>query len=767
VLLDSLNEQQVAAVSADAGPVLVLAGPGSGKTRVLTYRIAWLIKEMRVDPMSMMSVTFTNKAAEEMRQRLERILGGRPYGMRVGTFHSICARILRREAAQTQYSDNFTIFDTDDQLTAINQALNELNLDPKQNRPRSVLEKISSAKSELLLPNEFPTSDYPSEVARRVYERYQAILLSSDGMDFDDLLMQTALLLRNNDAVREKYQRAVEWVLVDEFQDTNTAQYQLVRMFGRPHDNVFVVGDEDQGIYAFRGADWRNVNQFRKDYPAAKVVLLERNYRSTQNVLDAARNVIDRNTQRTPKALFTDQGAGEPVELDEAYNEEFEARKIVEKIDDLIRASRRASTGISRLNGDPYTYGDMAVMYRTNTLSRPIEEAMRREAIPYKLVGAVGFYKRREIKDLTAYLRLVNTFNDSISFKRVVNTPKRGIGDKSVADFMAWANKNKLQLGAALERVSGDASIIPGRVGKLFSELGAQLMRWKNTALNGTLLALLDQIIGDTGYRFYISEFDEPEELAQERIDNIDEMRRLLKKADESGQSLAEYLTELTLVADVDDADPNADAVTLLTLHAAKGLEYPVVFIVGCEEGLLPHARSLDTIDGVAEERRLFYVGITRAEERLYLSFTARRNTFNAGFSEPSRFLKDIPASVLRMNSSSVISKSNTWNMEKATRWDNPGQSRQSDAPRDGRFTQNARSKIVPFPGSGAPRTVPAAGPRYPMGKRVFHSRFGNGMVIESRGRGDSETTTVVFEDKAIGIKTFLASDGILKLIEG
>lgn len=773
-ITDGLNEPQAAAVTAGSGPVLVLAGPGSGKTRVLTHRIAYLIQEMGAYPASMMAVTFTNKAAGEMRARVEKLLGGKLTGLQIGTFHSICARILRREHQHTRYSQNYLIFDTDDQSTAMAQALNELNIDAKKFPPRQVLNRISAAKNELIRPEEYPTDDYAGEVVKRAYLRYQAIIVDNDAMDFDDLLMITANLMVNATEVRDKYQRLLEWVLVDEFQDTNTAQYQLVKALAAPQNNLFAVGDEDQGIYAFRGADWRNVQQFRRDYPTAQVILLEQNYRSTQNVLDAARAVIDKNTNRTKKALFTDHGRGQDIELYEGYNDEFEARYVVEKIDQLIRESRRLSSDVRRRDGDPYTYNDIAVMYRTNALSRALEETFVRQGIPYKLVGGVGFYKRREIKDVLAYLRVVNNPSDKVSFGRVINAPKRGIGDKSLSEFVTLAAQNNWGYDVALNKLISGEAALSGRANRLFADFGALINKWRTfLAADGDYADLFDLILADVGYRLYMREYSDTEEEITDRDENLKGLRAVLVQNMEEGRSLSEFLAENALMNDVDDKNAEeSDRVTLLTLHAAKGLEYPVVFIVGCEEGVLPHSRALDEgAESLAEERRLFYVGITRAEERLYLSYAFRRALYGgqATVSTPSRFLGDIPAGVLTGQTSKVYLSGAMNSLKEQTRWERPSTPQQK--PYEGTHTSNIRSKVVPFPGSGggtsnkpAPSQRPATPPlptsAFRSGQKVRHTTFGAGTILEIKGRGEHEMLTIVFEDKKI--RMFMTSDGVI-----
>lgn len=766
MLLDGLNEQQRAAVTAADGPVLVLAGPGSGKTRVLTHRITYLIQEMRVPPMGIVAVTFTNKAAGEMRSRVEGLLGGKLSGLQIGTFHSICARLLRREHEHLPYGADYVIYDTDDQVSAITQTLGELNIDTKKYNPRRVLAAISNAKNELIEPQHYVGNDYFNEVVRRSYERYQAILVDSNAMDFDDLLMQMALLLRDNEVVRSKYQRFFDFILVDEFQDTNTAQYKMVEWLALPTNNVFVVGDEDQGIYAFRGADYRNVLQFRRDYPNAQVFLLEQNYRSTQFVLDAARGVIDRNPNRTPKALFTDRGDGERVKLRETYNEEFEARTVVEQIEDLR-------------DQHDYKYGDFAVMYRTNAQSRAIEEQCFRNGIPYQLIGGVAFYRRREVKDLLSYLRIISNHSDKISFNRIINVPKRGIGQKSLTDFHAWTARDELSYDAALELlIEGGASPITGRTARLLADFGTQLRNWRMLETSGDLVGLFNKVFSEIGYRAYLREISDSDDQINDRMENIDQLRSQLDQAQQEGKTLADFLADKALVAEVDALGEPGDSVTLLTLHAAKGLEFPVVFIIGCEEGLIPHQRSIEDIGNpgaLEEERRLFYVGLTRAENHLFLSYAFRRTMWGTNnANSPSRFLVDIPQHALDGITPNLASDTNYFQHRRNTTWDRTPASTPSFTPPRFGASQNpprapereerdenkkVRSKITPFPGTPKPQ--------FPTGQRVFHAVFGAGIVMETRGQGDSEEVTVIFEDKKYGIKRLIASFANLTPVEG
>ncbi|MFQ3568329.1 MAG: UvrD-helicase domain-containing protein [Aggregatilineales bacterium] len=738
-VLDILNPQQRAAVTAGDGPVLVLAGPGSGKTRVLTHRIAYLMGERGVRASHILAVTFTNKAAAEMRSRVEALLGGRLDGLQIGTFHAICARLLRIESHHTVYGHDYAIYDTDDQIAVIKAVLSELNLDTKKFSPGRVLNAISAAKNELIEPEAYIAADYFGEIVRRVYPLYQQRLISSNALDFDDLLMQTALLLRDNDEVRGKYQARYQHVLIDEFQDTNQAQYQLVGLLGQPQNNVFVVGDEDQGIYAFRGADYRNVMQFRRDYPEAQVILLEQNYRSTQHVLDVARAIIDKNTNRTPKALFTERTGGPLVAIHEAYSEADEGEYVVKTIDSLVKRSG-------------YAYKDFAVMYRTNAQSRALEDACVSAGIPYKLVGGVSFYRRREIKDLIAYLRVINNASDEVSLKRVINVPGRGIGEKSVAAFTAWAAAQDLSYGRALEAIArGATPPVSGRAGAGLIDFATLISDLRALAEGGSLTVLFDELIARTGYTLYINQISDTDEQVTERLDNINELRGLIDSRRDL--ALSDFLADVALVAEVDALDDRQDAVTLLTLHAAKGLEYPVVFITGLEDGILPHSRSFDSADAMAEERRLLYVGLTRAKDALHLSYAFRRALYGESLlGIPSRFLADIPSELLQNVSPSIRGLHERAGYQKAIAWER--------APASG--ASAGRGKIIPFD-SAFQR--PQAELKYRSGQRVFHSKFGEGVVLDSRRSGDDEEVTVRFEK--VGVKLLSAAFANLAILGG
>ena len=753
-LLQGMNQQQADAIAAGAGPVLVLAGPGSGKTSVLTRRIAWLIHEQRIPHHRIMAVTFTNKAAGEMRARVESLLGKPLRGMQLGTFHATCARFLRYEAESAGYRPDYVIYDSDDQLALVKQVVKQLGMDPKRFNPRAILAKISSAKNDMILPAQFRSLDYFGEIVKQVYAGYQRALHDANAMDFDDLLLNMVLLLRDNDHLRARYQQRFEYILVDEFQDTNHVQYELVKLLAAPQNHVFVVGDEDQAIYAFRGADFRNVLRFQDSYADASVFLLEQNYRSTQNILDIARAVIDRNRNRTPKALHTDQGRGERANVFEAFDERFEAETVLERLRQL-----RLQDGLD--------YKDFAVMYRTNAQSRAMEQAFVNAAVPYMLVGGVGFYKRREVKDLLAYLRLVHNPDDRISFERVVNVPARGIGVKSLAAFTNWVASENLSIGEALNRVYyDDPSPLAPAARKKFAAFAAMLSNWQEMAKVGDLLNMFDRITAETRYYLYLEEISKIPEEAVERADNVQELRGLLNYAMEYEQPLHEFLAEQSLVADVDSLKDDNDAVTLMTLHAAKGLEFPVVFITGLEAGILPHFRSFEEVGGIEEERRLFYVGVTRAKRSLYLSYAFRRALYSGtgGLATPSEFLADLPAHLLDGAPTTLATLRRAQSLESQTTWDRspaPLSRLQQDLKSGtvSSINEELRKKIRPF----SANSQPAAGdPGFKVGAPVSHEQFGRGKVIGLEGNG--AIVNVLFEGKLL--KKILADADGFKALE-
>jgi DNA helicase-2/ATP-dependent DNA helicase PcrA len=714
-LLRLLNAQQRAAIVAPDVPILVLAGPGSGKTRVLTHRIAWLLSERQVPAWQVLAVTFTNKAAREMLQRLNEMLGDTTAReMTLGTFHATCARILRREADAARISRDYLIFDSDDQLSVMKQVVKDIGVDEKRYRPRSLLNAVSSAKNELVPPTEYPIQTYYDEIVARAYEHYQNTLRQNDGLDFDDLLMKTATLFQDDSMVLEKYRRRYRHMLVDEFQDTNMAQYVILKLLAQEHRHLYVVADEDQSIYSWRGADYRNILRLREDFPELEQYLLEENYRSTQVILNAAKAVIAPNPDRTPKELFTRKREGAPITLHEAYDERREAEFVAQEVNKLRR--------------EGFAYSDIAVMYRTNAQSRALEEALVSYNIPYRLIGATRFYARKEIKDVLAFLRLVQNPDDDVSFMRVVNVPPRGIGTRTLARVSAEAN----ELGVS--RYQGLMSLVENqsvstRAYNVLRAFATMLGGWLEIRDEASLPTLFHRILDDTGYRDYLRDGSEE---GESRWENVQSLEAVIEE--EAGSSLTDFLTEVALVADVDRLAEEVQAITLLTLHSAKGLEYPIVFITGLEEGLLPHSRSMDTPEELAEERRLMYVGMTRAEVRLYLTyaFTRKWGRYygDSSPSDVSRFLEDVPDEVLsRPRRAQRQPKSHDWSVGG---W---GTKRQ-------RRSKPRREATTPL--------------QYQNGQRVHHRHYGEGVVIDSERDGRNEMVTVLFAN-GVGVKRLLA----------
>src|SRR4030043_520053 len=606
-VLAGLNPAQKQAVETIDGPLLIVAGPGSGKTRVITHRVAYLIRVCGVNPHRIMAVTFTNKAAREMQERLEKLLGQTAGDLTLGTFHAICARILRQEGKAIGLDSRFVIYDEEDQLSLIKQSLQELALDPKQYLARAIQSAIKYAKSRLLTPTDYAqqTSNDFEGVVQRVYERYQQSLTQSHGVDFDDLLMRTVQLFNDHTQVLSKYQSRYLHILVDEFQDTNITQYMLIKQLAGKHRNVCVVGDPDQSIYSWRFADLRNILSFEKDYPDAKVVFLEQNYRSTKTILDVASSIITINSRRKPKNLWTDNEAGVPISIIETYNEGEEAQFVISEIERLVEQ-------------DLVSPGGCAIMYRVNAQSRALEETFMRYGVPYKLVGGTRFYQRREIKDIIAYLRLIHNLSDSISLARIINVPGRGIGQRTLAELSGWAKNQDLPLYAALKMVAEKKgpALTPRAsyaLKSFFDLIDELITRSQELSLTG----LLDTVLEQTGYKEYILS----EEDGEERWENIQELYTVARDYNElsPAEALTAFLEKASLYSDTDELNEKGDATTLMTLHQAKGLEFPVVFIAGMEEGLLPHRRSLEDPDELEEERRLCYVGVTRAKKRAHL----------------------------------------------------------------------------------------------------------------------------------------------------
>jgi len=766
-ILAGLNAAQREAVQAVEGPVLVLAGPGSGKTRVLTHRVAYLVRECQVPARQIMAVTFTNKAAREMKDRLFQLLGEQFRQLTIGTFHAICARVLRQEAEAAGISPQYVIYDSADQLSLVRQAVKALNLDDKVYRPQSMHARISQAKNELQGPPEMPARSYRDEVARRVYERYQALLSENGALDFDDLLMRTVLLLRENGEVQAKYQRRYPFILVDEWQDTNMAQYDLVRLLSGARANLFVVGDEDQSIYGWRGANFRNVARFREDYPDARTILLERNYRSTQTILDVANAVIARNVHRHPKKLFTEKEGGPQISVVEAYDEQEEGDWITSEIQRLV------DRGEARL-------GECAVMYRTNAQSRPIEDTFVRRSMPYKLVGATRFYERKEIKDVLSYLRLIHNPYDGVGLTRIINVPPRNIGQQTLTTLVSWAGQMGVPLYAALQMLAGESNGDGRKEGDVkagarvplgtraqqalagFTRMLEELIRARNKV---NLLELLDLLLEKTEYGAFVRDGTEE---GQARWENILELRSVARDYAELPveTALSTFLEEVALVSDVDGLDEKVDAPTLLTLHAAKGLEYRVVFIAGMEEKLLPHSRSMEEPEQMEEERRLCYVGVTRAKDRLYLLHTFRRTLYGESeIREPSRYLHDIPEELLKGGAGRRQARQVPLGLEPGRFL---GRTPVSGAPQP--FARG-RPETPTHPGDRQPlprwqeqERQPPAGrgreepeaPHFQAGDRVTHKVFGAGIVTASKAVSGDEEVTVAFP--GVGLKRLMAS---------
>jgi len=637
-ILDELNPAQREAVEAINGPVLILAGPGSGKTRVIAHRVAYLIKVCGVSPRRVIAVTFTNKAAREMEERLNRLVSGSVRNLTIGTFHAICARILRNEGRAVGINPKFVIYDDEDQLSLIKRSLQDVGLDPKQYAPRAIASAISAAKSRLLSPQEHIERgrSYFDEVVGRVYERYEQLLMENSGLDFDDLLMKVVQLFRNKSDILSKYQARYLHLLVDEFQDTNLTQYELIKQLGGKYRNICVVGDPDQSIYSWRFADLRNILSFEKDYPEAKLVLLEQNYRSTKKILETASCIIEANQQRKPKELWTNNELGELTTVVETYTEQEEAQFVVNEVERLVSEGRAS-------------LGDCAVMYRTNAQSRALEEAFVRYGTPYKLVAGTRFYERREVKDIIAYLRLIQNPHDSVSLTRIINVPGRGIGQQTQAKLSSWAKSIGVSPYEALQRVAKPETKEPSppllfntRIGQTLADFRNLIEEFMARSQELNLVDLFDLVVERSGYKQYILDGIDGEE----RWENILELRTVVQQYRDfkPSEGLAAFLEGVSLVSDVDGLDETVDAVTLITLHQAKGLEFPVVFIVGMEDGILPHFKSLDDPAQMEEERRLCYVGVTRAKQRVYLVRAFRRSLMGSSTVRlPSRFLNDIP----------------------------------------------------------------------------------------------------------------------------
>lgn len=716
-LLDGLNNVQQQAVKHTKGPLLIMAGAGSGKTRVLTHRIAYLLVEKEVAPWNILAITFTNKAAREMNSRVAALttpdLGEQ---MWISTFHSMCVRILRRDGERIGIKKSFSILDASDQVSVIKQILKDQNIDSKKFNPRSIRGTISQAKNKLKTAADFAknmSGDLYEQIVSDVYTEYEKRLRNNHALDFDDLIMTTIHLLERVPDVLEYYQRKFQYIHVDEYQDTNLAQYKLTRMLAERYENLCVVGDSDQSIYRWRGADIQNILSFEKDYPNAKVILLEQNYRSTKNILEAANRVIENNLSRKPKKLWTDNDAGKKLVYYRGFNEQNEAHYVAGTIRDLVEEKRQ--------------YRDIAVLYRTNAQSRALEEALLKASIPYNIFGGTKFYDRMEIKDILAYLRLIANPDDDISFSRVINVPKRGIGASTLEKIAAYAAQNGLSMFGAIGEVEEIG--LGKRFVNTLTAFSEQLVNWMNMQEYLSVTELVEDVLERTGYR---NMFEEEQTLeARSRLENIDEFLSVTKRFEDDNEdtSLVAFLTDLALEADIDRLDEDdtdvADAVSLMTLHSAKGLEFPVVFIIGMEQNVFPHSRSIESEEEMEEERRLAYVGMTRAEEELYLTNAQMRTLYGHTNTNPvSRFIEEIPENCLEKDA---------------------GQT--EDTPRPG---------VPRRPQRVTPERSGAEQHDWKVGDRAKHRKWGIGTVVSIKRDGQSCQLDIAFQ-KPTGVKRLLA----------
>ncbi|MGB9814265.1 MAG: DNA helicase PcrA [Thermovenabulum sp.] len=714
-----LNEAQRKAVTYGNGPLLVLAGAGSGKTRVITYRIVYLVEKMKVNPENILAITFTNKAANEMKERVQRLLKEKAEGLNVSTFHSACVKILKDNAEKLGFKRYFVIYDTDDQQNLIKECLKELNLDEKKYPPAMCLEKISGYKEKLISAEEAfdKSKDIKEKTISNIYLLYQKKLKENNAFDFDDLIMKTVELFKKYPDVLEYYREKFKYILVDEYQDTNHAQYVFVKLLSEKHRNLLVVGDDDQSIYSFRGADIRNILEFEKDFPDAFVVKLERNYRSTQNILDAANEVIKHNFSRKEKRLFTEKGKGERIYFAELQNEHHEALFIGNEIERLVSKGE-------------YYYKNFAVLYRTNAQSRVFEEVFLKMGIPHRIFGGVRFFQRKEIKDLVAYLRLVENEEDNMSLRRIINVPKRGIGSKTIEQLeQISAQKGKSIFQLIIE---GNLPMSASTCKKL-REFALLIKELKELKKRVRIPELIENIISKTGYLEELQ--NEGTEEANDRIENIKEFISVAEEfvlRNEEG-SLEEFLSEIALYTDLDKYNDEDDAVILMTLHSAKGLEFPVVFLAGMDEGIFPHYKSIFDTKELEEERRLCYVGITRAKEILYLTRAWQRNLYGrSSYYDKSRFVKEIPKRLIK----DVTPGRESFFDEE----DNTEITKQKPIIKEKTLSSNENKKLSY---------------NFHLGDRVKHAKWGEGIVTEVIGEGEDAQITVVFETE--GKKHLLA----------
>ncbi|HGA2698844.1 TPA: DNA helicase PcrA [Streptococcus agalactiae] len=747
-LIIGMNDKQAEAVQTTDGPLLIMAGAGSGKTRVLTHRIAYLIDEKYVNPWNILAITFTNKAAREMRERAI-ALNPATQDTLIATFHSMCVRILRREADYIGYNRNFTIVDPGEQRTLMKRIIKQLNLDTKKWNERSILGTISNAKNDLLdeIAYEKQAGDMYTQVIAKCYKAYQEELRRSEAMDFDDLIMMTLRLFDQNKDVLAYYQQRYQYIHVDEYQDTNHAQYQLVKLLASRFKNICVVGDADQSIYGWRGADMQNILDFEKDYPQAKVVLLEENYRSTKKILQAANNVINHNKNRRPKKLWTQNDEGEQIVYHRANNEQEEAVFVASTIDNIVREQGK-------------NFKDFAVLYRTNAQSRTIEEALLKSNIPYTMVGGTKFYSRKEIRDVIAYLNILANTSDNISFERIVNEPKRGVGPGTLEKIRSFAYEQNMSLLDSSSNVM--ISPLKGKAAQAVWDLANLILTLRSKLDSLTVTEITENLLDKTGYLEALQVQNTLE--SQARIENIEEFLSVTKNFDDNPEitvegetgldRLSRFLNDLALIADTDDSATETAEVTLMTLHAAKGLEFPVVFLIGMEEGVFPLSRAIEDADELEEERRLAYVGITRAEQILFLTNANTRTLFGkTSYNRPTRFIREIDDELIQyqglarpVNSSFGVK----YSKEQPTQFGQGMSLQQALQARKSNSQPQVTAQLQALNTNNSHETS------WEIGDVATHKKWGDGMVLEVSGSGKTQELKINFP--GIGLKKLLAS---------
>lgn len=759
-LLTGMNDKQAEAVQTTEGPLLIMAGAGSGKTRVLTHRIAYLIDEKMINPWNILAITFTNKAAREMRERAMALNPATSETL-IATFHSMCVRILRREADHIGYNRNFTIVDPGEQRTLMKRILKNLNLDPKKWNERAILGTISNAKNDLLdeVAYEHQAGDMYTQIVAKCYKAYQEELRRSEAMDFDDLIMMTLRLFDKNPDVLAYYQQRYQYIHVDEYQDTNHAQYQLVKLLASRFKNICVVGDADQSIYGWRGADMQNILDFEKDYPEAKVVLLEENYRSTKKILQAANEVIKNNRNRRPKKLWTQNDDGEQIVYYRANDERDEAVFVASTIDNIIREEGK-------------NFKDFAVLYRTNAQSRTIEEALLKSNIPYTMVGGTKFYSRKEIRDVISYLNLIANPADNISFERVVNEPKRGVGPGTLEKIRTFAYEQNMSLLDASANIM--LSPIKGKAAQGVYDFANMILNLRDQLDGLSITESVEAVLDKSGYLDALSMQQTLE--SQARIENIEEFMSVTKNFDETNTDgmedetgidrLGRFLNDLALIADTDDGDMEAAEVTLMTLHAAKGLEFPVVFLIGMEEGVFPLSRASEDPEELEEERRLAYVGITRAEEILFLTNANTRTLFGkTNYNRPSRFLREISDDLLQYQGLACPANSSfgvRFTKEEPTQFGQGMSLQQALQSRKANAQPQRHTGAQPFSKAtgGLPFNKTSnsgnSATDWEIGDIAHHKKWGDGTVLEVTGSGKTQELKIKFPE--VGLKKVLAS---------